>query len=228
MQLTSVLSESARAEIETLSGEGIILTPEEVVALNYVGHRLDTLESRMLLSRGRPVMVGQAVLWPLTLYAAEWLDRVKQDLKPFERSCLLGYAMAHGRSAGPELDVEGRAAVKAATRWFWSLKCTRREYDEALAQVDAQDQQLELPPDPTGKPMSVGDFSVFLSTVAGGTPDFWERRCSIGYACAVLSMVILQNHADKHPCVHDPRIKGERAMGWLSERIRKRHKEIHG
>jgi hypothetical protein len=229
MQLTSVLSESAKAEIETLVEEGITLTPEEIVRLNFVGHRLDTPESRLLLSRGRPVVLAGVTLWPLTLRAVEWLERVCSGMNPFERRCAVGYASRYGRSLGRELNIGGRTAEKAVKDWFFSLRCTRREYDEALAQLDAQDYSLELPPDPTtGARMTIGDFALFLHNACGGSADFWERRCAVGYAVAALSLFVVQNHADKHPCSEDPRIKAERAMGWLSERIRKRHKERHG
>lgn len=224
----AVLSDCAKQEIDTLARDGITPTPGEIVMLNYLGQRIETPETRLLLSRGRPVLVGGAILWPLTMYAVEWLDRVCPGVKRFEQSCLVGYAMAFGRGDGHELDTEGREAVRCARKWYWRLRCTRREYEEALTQVDAQDRRLDLPKDPTGKTMTIGDFSAFLSACVGGDPDFWERRCSAGYAVATLSMYVMQNHADKRPCAEDPRIKATRALGLACERIRRRWKEQHG
>lgn len=228
MQATGVLSDSARAEIDALLKDGITPTPAEIVLLNYLGQRVETPETRMYLARGRPVFVGGVTLWPLTMVAFDWLDRVRPGMDAWGRECAVGYAMCHGRGDGNELLLEGAQAEKAVKDWFKTLRCTRREYDEALAQVDAQDQRLELPKDPTGKTMTIGDFSAFLSSACGGLPEFWERRCAVGYACAVLSMFVLQNHADKRPCAQDPKIMAIRALGYAAEKIRKRHQERHG
>jgi hypothetical protein len=70
--------------------------------------------------------------------------------------------------------------------------------------------------------MSMGDFSAFLSASCGATPDFWERRCSIGYALQVLNQIARQNAADGKPTANDPKIIAQRALGWAAEKIRNR------
>lgn len=215
------LNELAKAEIEQLETQGIRVTPEEVVEINALGWSVHRPETRRLLARGRPVPVGGVVLWPLTLAALDWLDRnhVATDRAAPE----IAYAMCHGRTSGDELDCEGREAVAKVKQWYSRLPCTPSELIEAIAQVDAQDSRAELPPDPDGHPMSLGDFSAFLTANCGGDPEFWERRVSIGYCCALLATLVMQNHADKRPCSHDPRIIAERSLGWAVEKIKARH-----
>lgn len=222
MQESAKLCSLARGEIDALLADGITPTPEEIVEINALAWRIVNPETRRLLARGRPVSIGGYYLWPLTMRAIDWLEANECDLDKVTPA--LGYAMCYGRSESSELDVYGIEAEKAVKAWFRSLRVHMNEFIEAVSQVDAQDTKPELPPDPTGKPMTLGDFSCFLSATCGGNADFWERRVSLSYGLSVLSMIVQQNHADKRPCAQDPRIIAERAMGFAVEKIRARHK----
>ena len=221
MDDTATLNDLAGAEIATLERDGIRLTPSEIVEINALCWSVHIPPTRKLLSRGRPVEVGGSTLWPLTLRAFDWLDRNRVDMTKITPS--MGYAMAFGRSEGNELDLEGDEAEIAVKRWYRSLRCSLDEYVEAVKQVDAQDRRPETPPDVDGKPMSIGDFSAFLTATCGADADFWERRCSVSYALSVLSMFVMQNRADKKKCAQDPRIIAERAVGYAIDKIRARH-----
>lgn len=218
------LNDLAAAEIAALEAEGIRLTAAEIVQLNALGWAIETPEGRRHLSRGVPVPVAGLWLWPLTLYAADWLERVGGNLDEKVGLFATAYAMAYGRGTGSELNVDGKEAERAVAKWGRRLRCTAEELNEAVEQVLEQDAGHDLPPDPDGKPMSVGDFSAFLVATCGGDVDFWERRCSQGYAFAVLNAVVKQNMADGKPTAMDPRIVAQRAMGLAAERIRERAK----
>jgi hypothetical protein len=73
--------------------------------------------------------------------------------------------------------------------------------------------------------MGIGDFSAFLASACGATPDFWERRCAASYCHAVLDALVRQNRADDKPSISDPRIQADRALGWAVEKIRQSRKE---
>ena len=223
MEATSVLSDLAKAEIDELAKDGIIPTAAEIVKINYLACRVETPEARMHLARGRPVFVGKVALWPLTMRAISWLDLNLRGLDKFTRACALGYAMCYGHSEGSELDIPADAIPGVVKAWFLNLRCTRKQYDEAIKQVDAQDRQLEQPKNPNGKPMTLGDFSAFLVSIAGGTPDFWERRCAMGYCVASLNMRLVQNNADGKASAFDPFIVANRALGWYTDRLRKKY-----
>lgn len=219
---TAKLNSLAKAEIDTLQAEGIRLTPEEIVEINALGWEVHNPQTRLALSRGRPVLLSGQYLWPLTMLAVEWMQANKINLNQITPA--MGYAMAFGRSNGDELDKYGDDAEKAVKAWFRGLRATTAEFVEAVRQVDTQEVRPETPPDPSGKPMSLGDLSAFLTATCGADADFWERRCSMSYALSVLSMFIMQNHADKRPCAQDPKIIAERAIGFAIEKIRARHK----
>ena len=216
------LSGLAEAEIEALEADGYRLTAAEIVRLNALAWNVETPESRRLLSRGLPVFVGGATLWPLTLAAEDWLDRVGRKLRPkWLRTSALAYAMAHGRDDGG-LDLDGITAAIKIGLWQRRLRCTWGELNVAMSQIIGQDSGLDLPPDTgAGKPLKLGEFSAELAAAAGGTPDFWETRCSRSYCFSVLSAIARQNAADGKPLADD-RIRAERALGWAVELIRRR------
>lgn len=219
----ATLSELAAAELDALRADGITVTDDDVVHVNALAWAVETPESRRLLSRGVPVEVGGCVLWPLTLAGADWYDRVGCALPGNLSFYALGYAQAYGRSDGPELDCEGREAERRVKAWRKALRCTKAELDTAMTQLMDQERGPDMPEVPTGKPVTPGDFSAHLAAACGGTPDFWERRCSFGYAVAVLTAIAAQNQADGRPNANDPRIMAECALGLAIERIRERH-----
>ena len=226
MQDLAKLSELAEAEIETLRADGINLTPAEIVEINALGHAVESPETRRLLARGAPVAVGGVYLWPMSLYAQDWFDRVGCYLDGNkQQTYALAYAMAHGRDEGEPLAMEGRMAEKTVARWGKSLKCPLRELNVSISQILQQDEDAEQPPDEDAGGMSMGDFSAFLASACGGDPDFWERRCASGYTHAVLDAIVRQNSAEGHKTMADPRIKAERALGWAIEKIKKKRKE---
>lgn len=216
----ATLSDLAEAEIAALAADGIDLTPSEVIEINALAWSVQTPESRQLLARGRPVKVGQCWLWPLTMLSVDWLER--NGFRTDAVTPALGYAMAYG-SDTERMSQYGREAEKAVNEWYRTLPVTPAEFVEAVTQLDRQDTRIAMPLDADARPMSVGEFSMFLTAVAGGDPDFWERRCAVSYSLSVLTTVVIQNHADKRPSKHDPRIQAERALGIAIDRIRQRH-----
>ena len=226
MQDLAKLSELAQAEIDNLRADGIDLTPAEIVELNALGWAVESPETRRLLARGAPVAVGGVYLWPMSLYAEEWFDRVGCHLSGNKQQAYaLAYAMAHGRDDGDPLVIDGREAEKVVKQWGKSLKCTFGELNVAISQVTQQDEDAEQPPEETGG-ITMGDFSAFLAAACGGDPDFWERRCASGYCHAVLDTLVRQNNADGKKTLADPRIKATRALGWACEKIKKSREEV--
>ena len=231
------LSGLAAEEIALLEADGVRLTPEQIIKINWLAGNVETPETRRQLSRGQPVFVGGAVLWPLTIQADYWYSEIGCKLssplgrrEKWIRTAALAYAMAHGYSDGDELLLDGMQASRAVLKWWRGLKCRASELHVAIAQILAQDQGAELPPDiGAGKPMEIGEFSVLLAAQAGGTPDFWERRCSRSYAFAVMSAIARHNAAEhKSNVMDDDRVRAERALGWYVEKIRRKAKGDNG
>ena len=143
---TARLNGYAEATIQGLQADGIKLTPTEIVTINALCWEVETPESRRMLARGIPIDIGGVYLWPQTLYASEWFDRVGSKLRPkWLATAALAYSMAYSYTAGPELEFMGLKAILAVSRWYFSLRCRTAELMVAISQVLGQDEEYEQP-----------------------------------------------------------------------------------
>jgi len=224
MHATARLSDYAKVTIDGIQADGIALTPVEIVTINALAWQVESPEGRRQLARGIPIEIGRATLWPQTLAAAEWYDRVGHTMRPsWLATIALGYSMAHGYSEGSELDATGLRAWAAVAVWYARLRCRPAAFILAVAEILEQEAEFELPPDPDATKLQIGEFSAALAAATGISPEFWERRCSQGYAFASLHAIAKQDHADDTPLETDPKLRAERALGWYEEKIRRHH-----
>jgi hypothetical protein len=214
------LSPLAEAEINTLEDEGIDLDAGDVVRINELAKRVESPRTRMELSRGRPVPVGGVVLWPLTLYASDWFQRIGGNLRgETQQTYALAYAMSNGGETLPECPKE---AARLIGRWGRSLKCTWNQLVEAIRQIH---DQWDLPDTgEKGQAATAGELSSMLAAMTGTPPAVWEYQCSVKYVLAMLDIITSQNAAEGQSSKHDPRIKAERALGLVMEKIREKHR----
>jgi hypothetical protein len=222
MQDLAKLSDLARAEIDALEKEGIVVSASDVVLLSALGWAVESPETRRLLARGVPVQVGGVTLWPLSIYASEWFDRVGCHIGGQEaQTYALAYAMAHSYEGGEAFDLAPDEARKALIKWGRGLRCTAKALTLAISDVLRQDEQPEVPLR-DGKSMSHGEFAAMLATRLPGGYEFWERRCAVGFVFAALHAMAQQNAADGKPIDSDPRLRAERALGLAVENTRRR------
>lgn len=224
MRTTAKLSDYAAATIEDLAAEGIQLTPTEIITINALAWEVETPSTRAMLARGIPVPIGGATLWPQTLRAAEWYGRVGTSMRPrWLCSIALGYSMAHGYSEGPELDAVGTKAAMAVLGWYWQLRCRTTALILAMSEVLSQEEEAEQPPDDSTAEMGIGEFSAALCAASGISADFWERRCSQGYAFATLSALAAHAETESKQLSSEPTLRAERAMGWYEEKLKRKY-----
>jgi len=216
------LSELAEATIEGLEAEGIRLTAKEIVSINAVCHAVEHPGSRLELARGRPAHLGGVTLWPLTMYAADWYERVSPLFKSDKGALYaLAFAMAHGRDG---LDFPDSEAYKRVHQWIRTLRCRAAEIEAACENLIRQD----MLPD-TGGTMpesdrpTFGDLSMELSALVGGDPEHWERHVTMSYAFELVRTIRAQNDADGKSSAGDPKLRANKALAEICYRIRKRH-----
>ena len=221
----STLCDVAEGELSALEAEGFELSWSDIVEINYLSHCVESPEGRIALSRGNPVFAGDVALWPMTLYGNDWFNRISVNL-PGERlkTLSLAYAMANGRE---DLECSYPVLIIRLNKLYRSLKCTHNELKEVIEHVLNQDAEPDQPPqkETANKRMSVGEFSAYLFATCGESPEFWERRCSFGYALDMLSVIAQQDRADGKTLKDDQRIKAEISLGWAVEKIRRRAKD---
>jgi hypothetical protein len=221
------LSDHARAEIDVLLADGIQPSAEEIVRLNALAWEVESPQCRMDLSRGVPVECGGAWLWPLTIAAHDWFERVGSKFWRYSvKRLALAYAMAHGRSENGELDATGRAAATAVKAWGRRLTCREAELDEAMMQVLAQDRIDDggEERDPDEGSVSCGDLVAALTSMTGLPADHWERRVSFSHALRVLHHCVqAQVKAGGGRTEDGAYIAAVRAEAIYIEELRKRH-----
>lgn len=213
------LSGLAEAELQTLAEMGIQPTFREVVHVVALAGLVETGATRIDLSQGTPIPAGDTHLWPLTLYSADWWQRIGAAFRSDRLQLYaLAYAMAHGRDDLPE---DAATAKRIVKRWAKNLRCTYRELQEAIMQVQEQDTDIDT--EETGPAPGKGDISMMLSAMTGVKPEVWERQCGIPYVFDMINVIVAQNGARGESLKHDPRMRAERALGLCLERIIKRH-----
>ena len=222
MQNLAQLSDLASAEIDALEKEGVHVSASDIVKLSALGWAVESPETRRLLARGVPVQVGGVTLWPLSIYASEWFDRVGCRIVGQEaQTYALAYAMAHSYEGGEAFDLSPDEARKDIINWGRWLRCTAKALTLAISDVLRQDEQPEVPLK-EGKSISHGEFAALLATRLPGGYEFWERRCAVGFVFAAMHAMAQQNAVEGKPLDTDPRLRAERALGLAIENIRRR------
>jgi len=217
------LSDLAEVEIEGLRAEGIDPTPAEVVAVNAIAHAIATPQARIELARGRPVEVGGATLYPMTMHGHAWFRDTGSTFGN-DRTQLraMAYAMAHG---GQDMPTGRDRAAKAIGVWVAGLHCTEAQLEEAVRQVhDQEDTDLGATDHKGGG--ALGDLSVTLAAMTRTDPAIWEHRVCLSYATATLERMVELNERDGNAggaVKNDPRMRAEWIMGRYLQRIRRQH-----
>ena len=217
------LTDLALQEIASLQDDGVILQPIDIIRIHRLSQEVETPETQRQLARGIPVPLGKFFLYPITLAASAFLEASEPYCKEQNQPYLLAYAMAHG-SDETAMQATGKQAVKNAIKWAKRLPVPVREMTLAIETVMGEEIPID---DPRAKKngMSAGELSSTLCALVGGSPEIWERQCSISYCCEVLRCIMMQNQVENKPSINDPRIIAERRLGLYIEGLRKRHKK---
>jgi hypothetical protein len=227
------LSPLAEDEIAALEADGISLTPHDIIHIAALGEQVMNPQTRQELARGRPVPVGGTYLWPLTLSAYDWWDRIGDKLTTAwerigiywpsmdRRMLALAYAMAHGHEPLPE---NPREAVKAIKEWRRTkLHCTLNELREAIALAQQQETVLDTGGNDDAS-ATRGQLVMMLSAMTGIRPQVWQYQCSFDFGRELLETITLQADADGKSLKDAQSINANKALGLAADRIRKRHK----
>jgi len=224
------LADLAAAEIDRLTEQGYALLPSEVIEINARAWDVLNGRTREQLCRGDWVDVGGVRLWPLTLQAAAWHEKVGETLRGDAgwRALVLAWAMAHCYTSGRPYERRGLRARLAVLRWSMRLRCRIAAIEAAVLEVLAQDQGPDMPPSETARAVGIGDVSVLLAARSDQPPEFWEERCSSSYGFAVLRAIADDVRAQAGDAPQDERIQAEIALGWAIAKVKERAKVSGG
>lgn len=221
----------AEEEIASLESEGVALTPHDIIHLAALAHEVMSPSTRQELARGRPVVIGDAVLWPLTLSASDWWERVGQNLDSafarvgihwakFKRQMIsFAYALAHGSEPLPEHPKE---AVRAIAKWRREkLHCTLKELQVAISLIQEQDVSFDA--GDKDAPATQGQIAAALTSLTGTRPQVWEFQCSMGFTIELIELIAAQCQADGKSIRDAQSTKALKALALAANRIRERH-----
>lgn len=213
------LTDVAKDELAELEADGVPFTPQDVLTVQYLScDLLRRTGGAETLSRGAPVEVGGVVLWPFTLAGAafyrEMTNGERNELRAL-RAC--AYAMAHG---GDDcIYARGDEAEKAMDAWWWRIRATREAIAEAVAEC------LELSPrveDPMAEDRDRTSLALFAAALVGGSPEMWERQCSIASVRRIVDLAQRVRSVGAPPSKDASRIEAVRRLGLYVESIRAR------
>jgi hypothetical protein len=182
------LTDYARAEIEALRANGVVLSDDEVINIASLGWEIENPCKRVSLAKGRPVKCGNVWLWPLTIHAHEWLKDCGYEMSDPEKA--LAYAMAHREA---ELYTVTESTVKD---WFKGIQATIEELRVAMAVIIEQGARDVLPSKDKNR-LTIAELAQMMVDQHGGTFDMWERQCSIDYVFDFLETTSKQEEAEK-------------------------------
>ncbi len=188
------LTGTAEQAIDGLRGEGIEPTPQEVLYIQQLSLDVEAPKSGISLCKGAPVEVGGATLWPLTIAASMWYGEISEaawvgSSMKMEVFCM-AFAMAHGHDpALPKL--KGWRAKVAVRLWASRLRCTLNELAQAIADVNGDEIRVlsDKQKREANEPSRVSETTLAQDAcvLCGGTPEFWERECSMAYVAELVT-----------------------------------------
>ncbi len=233
MQDLARLSGHAQARISQLEAEGIRLTPDEIVRINALSWAVTSPGTRMGLSRGVPVFLCGIPLWPLTLQAQDWYERIGCRQKTERRRKLaLAFAAAHCYRDTAVFDAIGPEQASGAVKdWARSLHCRMATLEEALSQIIQQDETEYVPPIPGSDKGGIdpGNMALMLSAMTGRPAAEYEQEMS---ASSVIRMtyyaMMMQDRADQKPTATGPECDALRALEYYISEIRESRKDGNG
>lgn len=206
------LTDLAEAKIHALRKEGYVLSDDDVIAINDLSRDIQTDDSRMALSKGKPIRCGNFWLWPFTIHAKAWFHDVGSRFANAEYA--LAYALSHRNE---ELYTVTEEQVQA---WSKTLKCTLAELRTGLAIIIDGDKQDDIPMK-DGDGVTIHEMARMMFASHGGSIEMWEKEVSIQFIYDMLDTIAKQNDESGKSMKKE---RAQMAFAYLTYRIRRRAK----
>ena len=214
------LTDLAESQIEKLKADGLEVTPQEVLDIQSLSlEAIGEFEDGTRIN-GRPVIVGNVALWPLTIAASIWREEVEELLDDADynsRLFVLAYCMANGHSK-EALQTHGKAALKQVYHWAKHLTCSTADLLNAVNEVLGDKPRVTFDDgEETDKDHAAGPSYLAETALAifGTNPEIWLYQLSIEAVADILA---------KHYALNQ---RGNGASKKTVEGLRKLSKYVH-
>lgn len=217
------VSDLAEDYFDELRDEGVTLSPQEVLDIQRLSLVAsgDTDEERIRLSRGAPVLVGGAYLYPLTFAAVEWEEAAEHLFRRDSwRVLLMAAAMAYGHDR-EKMATRGEDARRIVEDFRKGLAASITEVEEAVRLVTGEVPVGE-PPEEEGR----SNIVCVAAAMTGIAPDVLEHDVSIHYLAALVAEAADANaRAAGGQVVDNRKFEGLRQLEKYVQDLRRRHAE---
>jgi len=225
------LSELAKAEIQELEEKGLMLTLDQKIWINDLCRKVENPEgSQPCMAIGEPIPAGCTWLWPFTVQAHMWYERVGEWFENDDRANLfcMAYALAHGRDVGAFTYLNDFKTVKSSVmEWGRKLNCSYDELTNAITAVLGSDDVVVAVDDDSDeesieRSVNYDDIIAWLVTKVGQTPEFWTVFVSRDYLFKQVHAIHKQEAAQAgEPDPNDPYIIAMKNLGTALIQIKK-------
>jgi len=231
-----IFHKRTESAIAQLRREGIEPTPEDILWLNQAaGKCIRPAACDELQFIELPCPCGNTLLWPLSIGARIWLERVGKpwltgtgDLEKLG----IAFAMAHSREPAflNRLTTAWLTRI-AVARWAAGLNATRAEIFDAVARAfspeDVDLVNIEFKgerPAKAGSASDYGDVLALLCHFIKPDPEFWLWQASEDYATAMLRKISSALPGDKSISDDHAKFIAVSQFNLVVAEIRKAHK----
>jgi len=193
-----IFHKRTESAIAQLRREDIEPTPEDILWLNHAaGKCIRPCACDELQFINPPCPCGNTLLWPLSIGARIWLERVgKPQLAGTGDLEKLGiaFAMAHSREPDFLNRYTGCWLTRiAVARWAAGLNATKAEIFDAVARAfspeDVDLVNVEFKGERKNVASDYGDVLALLCHFIKTDPEFWMWQASESYAAAMLRKI---------------------------------------
>lgn len=171
------IPEIPKAELATLRAAGIQPTDDEIVWLASLGEKVHNPTSGPLVPSSHGLTVGPLTLYPLTIQANIWMDRIGEYLGDMQGLYAIAFAMLHAREPGAFAHLGSlKTAAEAIMSFATTCPVTAEELAVTIERIQDQDEQS---PEATEEDEPTPSYERTIAAVvaATGIPhDQWQTK----------------------------------------------------
>lgn len=189
--MTWKITDLAADEIAALEADGVKVSPQDVLTIQALSLEAIGKFEDGIKPKGKPVIVGNITLWPLTIAAAIWQSETNELVKESawdSKLFILAYAMANGHNEAAL--IEGKEGLKAVKQWARKITCTTADLIEAINDVLGDRPRIELTKkkadEEEEQASKVPVYLLETATAIFGNPDMAAYQLSMEFVANII------------------------------------------
>lgn len=185
------LTDLAEDAINGLAAEGITPTPQDVLTLQQLSLRVNSVDE-LVLADAAEVDIGGERLAPLTIAGATFVDRLEEDFKGIKRFWLYAYAMRFGRDR-ERMTAPNKIAKREIYIWNAHLPCNMRNLQEAVYFLNGEIIPHFGKDEAQEEESAAQELAALVQNAVarlGGSPEMWTYQCQQAFVAQAVRTAI--------------------------------------